>query len=70
MEDTGKLPMGELSAGSGTDKKTMERHRKYLVAILLALSLIHILSMLWLYPAWQNRMRIRIAMYFFIFLMY
>ena len=28
--------MGELSAGSGTDKKTMERHRKYLMAILLA----------------------------------
>lgn len=36
VEDTGKLPMGELAAGSGTDKKTMERHRKYLVAILLA----------------------------------
>ena len=36
VEDTGKLPMGELSASSGTDKKTMERHRKYLVAILLA----------------------------------
>ena len=33
VEDTGKLPMGELAAGSGTDKKTMERHRKYLVAI-------------------------------------
>ena len=28
--------MGELSAGSGTDRKTMERHRKYLVALLLA----------------------------------
>ena len=36
VEDTGKLPMGELSAGSGTDRKTMERHRKYLVALLLA----------------------------------
>ena len=36
VEDTGKLPMGELSVGSGTDRKTMERHRKYLVAILLA----------------------------------
>ena len=36
MEDTGKLPMNELATGSGTDKKTMERHRKYLVAILLA----------------------------------
>lgn len=33
---TGRLPMNELAAGSGTDKKTMERHRKYLVAILLA----------------------------------
>ena len=32
----GRLPMSELAAGSGTDKKTMERHRKYLVAILLA----------------------------------
>ena len=36
VEDTGKLPMNELATGSGTDKKTMERHRKYLVAILLA----------------------------------
>ncbi len=36
VERTGKLPMAELSAGSGTDRKTMERHRKYLVAILLA----------------------------------
>ena len=34
--ETGRLPMNELAAGSGTDKKTMERHRKYLVAILLA----------------------------------
>ena len=33
---TGRLPMNELAAGSGTDKKAMERHRKYLVAILLA----------------------------------
>ena len=31
-----KLPASELAAGSGTDRKTMERHRKYLVAILLA----------------------------------
>lgn len=36
VEDTGKLPMNELASGSGTDKKTMERHRKYLVAVLLA----------------------------------
>ena len=36
LAETGRLPMNELAAGSGTDKKTMERHRKYLVAILLA----------------------------------
>ena len=36
LEQTGRLPMGELAAGSGTDQKTLERHRKYLVAILLA----------------------------------
>ena len=36
LVETGRLPMSELAAGSGTDKKTMERHRKYLVAILLA----------------------------------
>ena len=33
---SGRLPIGELAAGTGTDRKTMERHRKYLVAILLA----------------------------------
>ena len=32
---TGKLPMGELAAGTGVDRKTLERHRKYLVALLL-----------------------------------
>lgn len=36
VETTGKLPMAALSQGSGVDRKTMERHRKYLVAILLA----------------------------------
>ena len=36
VEDTGKLPMAELAVGSGVEKKTLERHRKYLVAILLA----------------------------------
>ena len=36
VERTGKLPMAELAAGSGMEKKTLERHRKYLVAILLA----------------------------------
>ena len=33
---TGKLPIAVLSAESGVDRKTMERHRKYLVALLLA----------------------------------
>ena len=33
---SGRLPMKELAAGSGVEKKTLERHRKYLVAILLA----------------------------------
>lgn len=33
---TKRLPMRDLVLGSGVDKKTIERHRKYLVAILLA----------------------------------
>lgn len=33
---TKKLPVSALSKISKTDKKTMERHRKYLVAVLLA----------------------------------
>lgn len=33
---TGKLPIVQLSQGSGVPKKTLERHRKYLVAALLA----------------------------------
>ena len=36
VERTGKLPIAELAAGSGVEKKTLERHRKYLVTILLA----------------------------------
>ena len=36
LAETGRLPMNELVSGSGTDKKTLERHRKYLVAVLLA----------------------------------
>lgn len=32
---TGKLPIGELAQGSGVERKTLERHRKYLVALLL-----------------------------------
>lgn len=33
---TGKLPIAQLAQGSGTPRKTLERHRKYLVAALLA----------------------------------
>ena len=36
VEESGKLPIAELSQSSGVEKKTLERHRKYLVAILLA----------------------------------
>lgn len=36
LEESGRLPMKELAAGSGTEQKTLERHRKYLLAILLA----------------------------------
>lgn len=32
---TKKLPMGQLIAGSGVERKTLERHRKYMVALLL-----------------------------------
>ena len=32
---TGRLPMASLSSGSGVERKTMERHRKYLVVALL-----------------------------------
>ena len=33
---TGKLPIAPLAAGSGVSRKTLERHRTYMVAILLA----------------------------------
>ena len=36
LVSTGRLPIRQLALGSGVDKKTIERHRKYLVAILLA----------------------------------
>ena len=32
---TKKLPIARLVSGSGVDRKTIERHRKYLVALLL-----------------------------------
>ena len=32
---TKKLPIGQLAAGSGVERKTLERHRKYMVALLL-----------------------------------
>ena len=36
VEKSGKLPMAELASGAGVERKTLERHRKYLVAMLLA----------------------------------
>ena len=36
MLRTGKLPMNRLEKVSGVSRKTLERHRKYLLAILLA----------------------------------
>ena len=32
---TKRLPLGRLSSGSGVERKTLERHRKYMVALLL-----------------------------------
>lgn len=36
LVSTGKLPISQLAEGAGVEKKTLERHRKYMVAILLA----------------------------------
>lgn len=36
VEKNGKLPIAELASGAGVERKTLERHRKYLVAMLLA----------------------------------
>lgn len=36
MLSTNKLPISKLSAYSGVDSKIMERHRKYIIAIILA----------------------------------
>lgn len=33
---TGKLPIAELARGAGVERKTLERHRRYLVALLVA----------------------------------
>ena len=36
LVETKKLPIGQLAQGAGVERKTLERHRKYVVAILLA----------------------------------
>lgn len=36
VENTGKLPKNELVEGTVVERKTLERHRKYLAAFLLA----------------------------------
>ena len=36
VEKSGKLPVAELAAGANVERKTLERHRKYLVAMLIA----------------------------------
>lgn len=36
LSATGKLPLKQLSQGAGVERKTLERHRVYMVAILLA----------------------------------
>lgn len=33
--ETKRLPLAALSAGSGVERKTLERHRKYMIALLL-----------------------------------
>ena len=35
LEKTGKLPLAALAKGAGVERKTLERHRRYLVAMLL-----------------------------------
>ena len=35
LKRTKRIPMGEIVKGSGADRKTLERHRKYLLAMLL-----------------------------------
>lgn len=38
LVDTGRLPIARLAAGTNVERKTLERHRKYLVALLLVYS--------------------------------
>ena len=33
---SGKLPITQLAAGANVERKTLERHRKYMMAVLLA----------------------------------
>ena len=35
LEATGKLPLAAIASGAGVERKTLERHRRYLVAMLL-----------------------------------
>lgn len=38
LKDTKKLPISIISKGTGVDRKTMDRHRKYIVTLLLIYS--------------------------------
>lgn len=38
LKRTGRLPMAQLARGSGVERKTLERHRRYIVALLLIYS--------------------------------
>jgi len=38
MKRTGKLPLAVMASGTGIERKTLERHRKYLMALLLIYS--------------------------------
>ncbi len=38
LKKTGKLPIGAISEGTEVEKKTLERHRKYIVALFLIYS--------------------------------
>jgi RNA polymerase sigma factor len=38
MKRTNKLPIAALAEGAGVERKTLERHRRYLMALLLIYS--------------------------------